>query len=63
MVACPGLLPLEFTAHGAIQWFVCASPVIDEPIVMGGPFVMNTRGLTPGGALDNARDLAAHAER
>ena len=34
---------LPVAASSAARMLVFASPVIDEPIVMGGPFVMNTR--------------------
>ncbi|HTR13475.1 MAG TPA: pirin family protein [Roseiarcus sp.] len=34
---------LPIAAHEGARLLVFASPVIDEPIVMGGPFVMNTR--------------------
>ena len=35
------LLPVQ--ARSGARLLVCASPVIDEPIAMGGPFVMNTQ--------------------
>ena len=31
------------TAAGSARLLVFASPIIDEPVAMGGPFVMNTR--------------------
>jgi redox-sensitive bicupin YhaK (pirin superfamily) len=34
---------LPVAASTPMRALVFASPVIDEPIVMGGPFVMNTR--------------------
>ena len=37
LVACPRLLPLEFTADGAIQWFVCHQVLADGPAIFAGP--------------------------
>ena len=37
----PGVLPVSATS--AARLLFCASPVIDEPVAFGGPFVMNTR--------------------
>ncbi len=34
---------LSLSAVTASRVLLCASPIIDEPIAMGGPFVMNTR--------------------
>ena len=36
------MLPVA-TAAGSARLLVFASPIIDEPVAMGGPFVMNTR--------------------
>lgn len=33
---------LQVVARDAVRLLVYASPVIDEPIALGGPFVMNT---------------------
>ncbi|WP_099065121.1 pirin family protein [Serratia sp. BW106] len=34
---------LEVSATSAVRLLLYSSPIIDEPIAMGGPFVMNTR--------------------
>ena len=39
----PSDAELSMAAASGARLLVMASPVIDEPIVMGGPFVMNTR--------------------